>query len=77
MQTDMVVGPRVLHLPGSRKSIKSHTEGSLNKRDLKAHLHSDTLPPTRSLIMSFPLGAIFFQTTTGRVLFENHLLQGG
>jgi hypothetical protein len=34
---------RVLH----RKETVSHTECSLSIYDLKAGLHSDTLPPTR------------------------------
>ena len=61
----MVPELRVLHLAGNRKSTGSHTEGSLSKRDLKAHPHNDILPPTRShlLIGPLPLGVISFQTT--------------
>lgn len=39
---------------------------ALSTGDLRAHPHSDTLPPTRPrlLIVPLPMGAIFFQTTT-------------
>ena len=45
MHADMVLELRVLQLAGNRKSTDYNTEGSLNKRDLKAHPHSDTVPP--------------------------------
>ena len=68
MQADVVLELRVLHLAGNRKSTDCHTEGNLSKRDHKAHPHRDTLPPSRPhlLIVSLPLGAIFFQTVTIR-----------
>ena len=66
MQADAVLELRVLHFAGNRKSVDSHTEESLNKRDLKTQAHNDTFPPARPplLIVLFPLGAIFFQITT-------------
>ena len=66
MKTDVVLELRELHLAGSRKLTDCHTEGSLSKRDLKACLHSDTLPPTRPhlLIVPLPIGDIFIQTAT-------------
>ena len=50
----------------SRESTNSHSNGSLSKRILQAHPHSDTLPPKRTclLIVPLPFGATFFQTTT-------------
>ena len=45
---------------GNRKCIMYHTEYSLSKGDLKAHLRSDTLSPTRLYLLIVPLGVIFF-----------------
>lgn len=59
-----------------RKALISQSEGNRKQtaslgvtwahNDLKARLHCDTLPPTkpRLLIVPFPLGANFFQTST-------------
>ena len=70
-QADMALALRVLRLAGNRKSANSTLREAWAKKDLKAHPYSYKLPPTRSpllqqglLIMSFPLGAIFFQTST-------------
>ena len=48
MQADTVLKePRVLHLnPRQHKINHVHTGWSLSTGDLKAHTHSDTLPPT-------------------------------
>lgn len=60
----------MLHLVGNRKSTGSHTEGILNKGDLKAGgSHSDRLPATRRAAppkSAAPFGAIcfFFSQTT-------------
>ena len=55
-----------MYLAEKKKLTVCHIEGSLNKGDLIAHPHSDTLPSTRSHLLKvpLPLGAIFFQTTT-------------
>ena len=49
MQKDMVLELRLLLLTGNRKSTDNHTEGSLNKRDLKAGPHSDTFSPKKKV----------------------------
>jgi hypothetical protein len=38
---------RRLYSAGSQKGLKYHAGQSLSIRDLKAHPHSDILPPTR------------------------------
>ena len=64
VQADMVPELRVLHLAGNRKSTGSHTEGNFNKKDLKAHPHSDTPPQTipHCLAVLFSLGTNFLHT---------------
>ena len=42
---------RVLYLTVNRKSTDCHTEGSLSRRDLKAHPHCDRLPPTKPYLL--------------------------
>ena len=54
----------VLHLDlQTAEETVCHTECSLSKRDLKAHFHSDTFPPTRShlLIVPLPMGPFSFK----------------
>ena len=53
VQTDMVLELRLLHLEGNRKSTE--TPGSiLSIGNLKAHLHSDTLLPTKPHLLKVP-----------------------
>ena len=72
IQADVVLELRMLHIAGNSKSIESHTEGRLSKRDLKAHSHSNTLPPTRSyfLIVQLPLEVTIIQTITPTIDFN-------
>jgi hypothetical protein len=50
-----------LYLKIVKRRLEFYTGQSLNIRNLKAHPHSDTLPPTRPhlLIMSLPVGQAF------------------
>ena len=58
IQADMVLEePRILHLDpkAPRRRLSFHTGQSLNIESLKAHSHSDTLPPTRPHLPVVPL----------------------
>lgn len=56
----------ILHLDSDATGYQLTATLKFEKRFLKAHANSDTLAPTRLyfLIVSVPLGAIFFKTTT-------------
>jgi hypothetical protein len=50
VQADVVLEePKVLHLDlkAARRRLEFHTRQSLSIGDLKAHSHSNTLPPTK------------------------------
>lgn len=60
LQADVVLELRMLYLEGNRKSADSYTEGSLNKRDLKACSHCDTsLNKATSPCSATPFGVYF------------------
>jgi hypothetical protein len=58
LQLDPQAAKKACLLQAARMKLRLHTGWNLGIRDLKAHLNSDTLPPTRPhlLIVSFLVG---------------------
>ena len=75
MQANMVLEKELIvlypDLQVAEVKTESHTGYSLSIRDLKVSHHSDTLPPTRShvLTVSLPMSNVFKKSS--QTLFQN------